>query len=216
MPTITDWLMVAITLVYVVATIAIWYANNKSVKEARNQIVESQRQFEETQRLQVMPSFQFSVYRAGSDLVLPAASLLLASDENGANGFCPFSKIELSIRNVGFGPAKDIFYHWFDTINTFDRGLFPIHSLCSQEDDSVRIDIAISESVYKKNPCNQYNPSIILHYKDLLGNDYMQEIHLTFCTFDEDECLNTSALQFKSFSVGSATFLPTAKEPLQE
>ena len=32
MPLITDWLMVAITAVYVCATIAIWIANKKSAE----------------------------------------------------------------------------------------------------------------------------------------------------------------------------------------
>lgn len=29
---VTDWLMVVITAIYVVATIAIWFANNKSAR----------------------------------------------------------------------------------------------------------------------------------------------------------------------------------------
>ena len=40
MPTITDWLMVIITLVYVVATVFICIANIKSAKAAREQTEE--------------------------------------------------------------------------------------------------------------------------------------------------------------------------------
>ena len=45
MPTITDWLMVIITLVYVVATVFICIANIKSAKAAREQTEEMKKQF---------------------------------------------------------------------------------------------------------------------------------------------------------------------------
>ena len=40
MPMITDWLMVGITAVYVVATIIISYANIKSANATREQLTE--------------------------------------------------------------------------------------------------------------------------------------------------------------------------------
>lgn len=46
----TDWLMVVITGIYVIATIFICKANFKSAKETRAQTVELQRQFEEMNR----------------------------------------------------------------------------------------------------------------------------------------------------------------------
>ena len=46
----TDWLMVIITAVYVVATIAICVANFKSAKASKEQLEESKRQFEESQK----------------------------------------------------------------------------------------------------------------------------------------------------------------------
>ena len=52
MPTVTDWLMVGITLVYVVATIFICIFNGRSAKATREQVAESQRQFDETKRLE--------------------------------------------------------------------------------------------------------------------------------------------------------------------
>lgn len=50
MPTVTDWLMVAITVVYVIATIAICMANIKSAKASKEQLAESKRQFDENNR----------------------------------------------------------------------------------------------------------------------------------------------------------------------
>lgn len=51
-PSITDWLMVIITLVYVVATILICVFNGKSAKTAREQIEEAQKQQSQNMALQ--------------------------------------------------------------------------------------------------------------------------------------------------------------------
>lgn len=45
MPTITDWLMVIITAIYVIATVVICIANLKSAKAAREQTEEMKKQF---------------------------------------------------------------------------------------------------------------------------------------------------------------------------
>ena len=58
MPTITDWLMVIITFVYVVATIMICIFNGRSAKATREQVLESQRQFDESKRLEYRPYFE--------------------------------------------------------------------------------------------------------------------------------------------------------------
>ena len=58
MPTITDWLMVIITFVYVAATILICIFNGRSAKATQEQVAESQRQFDESKRLEFLPFFQ--------------------------------------------------------------------------------------------------------------------------------------------------------------
>ena len=58
MSTITDWLMVVITAVYVIATIFICRANIKSAKATKEQIVESKRQFDETNRPFITVTFE--------------------------------------------------------------------------------------------------------------------------------------------------------------
>lgn len=63
MPTITDWLMVAITAVYVIATIAICWANIKSAKATREQLEESKRQFDENNRAFITVTFE--IIRSG-------------------------------------------------------------------------------------------------------------------------------------------------------
>ena len=68
MSTITDWLMVGITGIYVIATIFICVFNGRSAKATREQIAESKRQFEETKRLEYMPCFEihFDQIEAGT------------------------------------------------------------------------------------------------------------------------------------------------------
>lgn len=50
MSSITDWLMVGITAVYVIATIFICRANIKSAEETRKQTAEMKREFDESNR----------------------------------------------------------------------------------------------------------------------------------------------------------------------
>lgn len=59
MPTITDWLMVAITLVYVIATILICIFNFRSAKATREQVAEAKRQFEEENKAYITYSFLY-------------------------------------------------------------------------------------------------------------------------------------------------------------
>lgn len=50
---LTDWIMIAITLVYVVATIFIWRANQKSAKMAEKQIDESRKALQKSIDMQL-------------------------------------------------------------------------------------------------------------------------------------------------------------------
>ena len=60
MPTITDWLMVIITGIYVVAKIAICWANIKSSKATREQVEESKKQYEDEHRAYITAEFIYS------------------------------------------------------------------------------------------------------------------------------------------------------------
>lgn len=57
MPTITDWLMVIITLVYAVATIFIYRANIKSAKASKEELAEMKRQYAEENRPRIEVEF---------------------------------------------------------------------------------------------------------------------------------------------------------------
>lgn len=57
MPTITDWLMVIITLVYVIATIFICWANIKSAEASKEELAEMKRQYAEENRPHIEVEF---------------------------------------------------------------------------------------------------------------------------------------------------------------
>lgn len=57
MPTITDWLMVCITLIYVVATILICWANFTSAKASKEELAEMKRQYAEENRPRIEVEF---------------------------------------------------------------------------------------------------------------------------------------------------------------
>lgn len=59
MSSITDWLMVIITGIYMFATIAIFVANLISSKTAKNQLEQTRRQFEEENRPNIETEFHF-------------------------------------------------------------------------------------------------------------------------------------------------------------
>ena len=63
MPPITDWLMVGITAVYVIATIVICCANLEAASATREQLAESKRQFDEDNRAAV--TVTFDIIRSG-------------------------------------------------------------------------------------------------------------------------------------------------------
>lgn len=57
MPLITDWLMIVITFVYVVATIFICWANIKSAKASKEELTEMKRQYAEENRPRIEIEF---------------------------------------------------------------------------------------------------------------------------------------------------------------
>ena len=68
MPTITDWIMVVITAVYVIATIFICYFNGKSASAACNQIKEAQEQLKESQHQQ-QQNTGIQLYQLRKDII---------------------------------------------------------------------------------------------------------------------------------------------------
>lgn len=192
MPTITDWLMVGITAVYVVATIIISCANIKSANATRDQLTESKRQYEDKKRLEIMPYIQFEQTKDNANHEL---NLVLDSGDELTGEYI----LLVRMKNIGNGTAKDIAYtyQWNNGANTHDRGAFPVQALSSSENQTIKV--VFSHTVEKR---AERSACFVLRYRDLLENAYTQKLILRFSR-------NSSAtLKLVEFTTSSPVLTP--------
>ena len=192
MPTITDWLMVGITAVYVVATIFISCANIKSANATRDQLTESKRQYEDKKRLEIMPYIQFEQTKDNANHEL---NLVLDSGDKLTGEYI----LLVRMKNIGNGTAKDIAYtyQWNNGTNTNDRGAFPVQALSSGESQTIKVsfDHTVEERA-------EQSACFVLRYRDLLENAYTQKLNLRFTR-------NSSAiLKLVEFTTSSPVLTP--------
>lgn len=118
---ITDWLMVAITAVYVVATILICRANIKSAEATREQVAEAKRQYEEEHRAYI--SYEFIYERRTfygmrftnhGRRIATNVKILLKEDFIDSLDETAFRKNLLELKNrefvLGIGQSYDIYF----------------------------------------------------------------------------------------------------------
>lgn len=158
-----------ITVVYVIATIFICFANIKSAKATRDQIAESQRQFNENRRLDIMPYLQFE--NTNQPSVDYKMGVILSEDDHNAGEY----HLSLRVKNIGRGTAKDIEYIWTNFTKTYSQKPFAIKAL--QNGDACYLQITFSRPRVLKEITVA---NIELHYKDLLENEYSQKIEFEF------------------------------------
>ena len=158
-----------ITVVYVIATIFICVANIKSAKATRDQIAESQRQFNENRRLDIMPYLQFeTTNQPGVDDKL---ALILSENDHNAGEYL----LNLRVKNIGRGTAKDIEYIWTNFTNTYSKRPFKIKALQDGDERFLQMSFACPRALDDVTKAN-----IELYYKDLLENTYSQKIEFEF------------------------------------
>ena len=173
MPLITDWLTVIITAVYVVATIFICIYNGKSAKAAREQLAESQRQFEENlknsnekERRKVQPYL-----------------MLTAVNVDGI-----YNRFLLSFVNYGDGSAKEIKYITNEDeqfLVLYQKDKFykavissPISKSYLRKEQTMEFGVAILEE--NKNGNLLFEVKFKISFKDLLDNEYEQEFFFNY------------------------------------
>lgn len=120
MPTITDWLMVIITLVYVIATIFICAANVKSAKAAREQTEEMKKQFSAINRPNVSAEIvylkrMFWVLRFVNNGNQVSYSTKIILDEEFINSVDddykgPLKELKNKVCTLGVNQHYDIFF----------------------------------------------------------------------------------------------------------
>lgn len=178
MPNITDWLMVIITLVYVVATIFICRANLNSAKASHDQLEESKRQFRESKRLELMPYLHLSV-EEDTDIAWNCDYNITLSGGNSQKHCTEKtpSPEKIVVRNIGLGNAKEISLSWKKPEGTIKKENLPFSTLMVGETKKIAVFFWIEHSE-KESVHEEANLSF--NYSDLLNNHYEQVLTVTF------------------------------------
>lgn len=163
-----------VTTIYAVITVFILRANKRSADASFSQIEESKRQFEETQRLEIMPYLQFESVGG-----LPTTSNELKLSLVNGNSPQKKSKDEdflLQVKNIGHGTATAIKCAWENCSKHYP---FPITALQNGDAQSFRAWGLFPNEIFTEDK----KAILRLFYCDLLRNQYEQKIELTF-TYD--------------------------------
>ena len=177
MPTITDWLMVGITLVYVIATIAIWFANHKSARATEKQLIESKRQFDEAKRLEHMPYMQvsFGEWKTSDERGSYFPNMWLNINRT-ADNHASSSGMSIDVTNIGLGLAVNIKSKWISAGIEQEQHL---SASLLKRGECCNSTFIISAAIPEKEP--QYaDTSLIICFDDFLGNHYEQTVDISF------------------------------------
>lgn len=180
MQSITDWLMVGITFIYVIATIAIWMANNKSAEATREQLNESKRQFEESKRLETMPFLQL-------EIPIEQTSPLFEIELDLCDGDATDTLYKIvKLKNLGNGTATNITYLWeYNTVAKTLHDYQQINPIMAGDSYNFQLTFNIDKAIEGAS-----NGALIWQFDDLLGNSYVQEVLLEFYEGDLVCCDN--------------------------
>lgn len=179
--------MVLITLVYVIATIAIWKANSKSAKiakeqlaEAKKQLKKSEEQFIESKRLECLPFLQIEI--PNHDLPNPQIIIDLPLGENDPS---EYSYTIVSVKNVGYGSATSIRYLWdYPGCKSIICEILPINAIMQNDMYFLQLTFAYNEEKPVEKAIFEWE------YEDLIGNTYCQKAIFYFNNGDLERCEN--------------------------
>lgn len=175
---LSDWIMVIITGIYMIATIAIFVANLITANSSKRQLKESQEQFEESSRLACIPYLQVETARSETAdfiLVLPPS---IDGDRETAR--LPIESPKIIIKNVGSGSATNMYYGFSHDDSKEETGTFPINAI--MKGDQYSFLCVIPKEISKA--------TLKLFYTDFIGNEYNQRINLEFTNNDLSLCDN--------------------------
>lgn len=162
---ITDWIMVIITAIYVIATIFICVANFKAANASKEQLQASERQFEEMRRLDSMPYLQFE--RVSSDKC--NFEITLQMNENESDDTFSYNET-FKLCNLGKGSAKDIIFTWENKkLGICNVDYPPINAIMTGHEYIVEIWF---DNCMKQTGIYVYK--MTLQYNDMLDNTYEQ------------------------------------------
>lgn len=178
----TEWLMIIITAIYVVATILICIANFKSAKATREQVDETRKQHEETLRLQTMPYLQVILSDGLVDENDKPQTPYMILDVNDTNGNSKVNAVRrISIKNIGLGIAHQIKFAWNPTDKKSNN--VPDKDVIIPPQAQWGINVLLSAEKPTSDKLTDRKVSkcaFEIEYDDLLGNTYQQNGEVIF------------------------------------
>lgn len=182
MPIITDWLMVIITGIYVIATIIICFANLRSAKATREQLSEMKREHDEDVRLNIMPYLEvnFNEFDEKKHKFSPTVYTFSNIHEEKLPPGYTYTTSYLNLKNVGMNLATLISLEvQYANINekrylsgiTIHSGVENHIMVLSEVPPSDLCDASLNDLKFAK---------ITLRFDDIRGNHYLQTVNLAF------------------------------------
>lgn len=180
----TDWPMVIVTIIYVIATLCIMKANQNAAKAAsaqldaskeqlaaaKEQLDISKEQYEDSKRLEYMPILQMRLSHDEDD---PHEAEYIDICPREAEVSSTTSQF-FELKNVGNGTAINITFTWkFVDLGFSDTEFLPACAI--MQGDSYKINLSCDMD---KNLPKSSTLSLEFEYCDLLGNPYEQRIFL--------------------------------------
>ena len=179
-----DWAMVGITIVYVIATIILcainWHSNNLTKKQTED----SNKQYEERKRLEIMPYFTLECKEYHNPFYCPNFIVIY---DKFAYEWCNMREFTVVVENIGLGPAKNLEYFFaFDT----DEISFDIYP---RRGESVPATFNVGEKKefgyhvttpgwgeFIKYDIRNLKLIVGITYEDLLSNKYSQQVEIDY------------------------------------
>ncbi len=182
-------LMVIITFVYVVATVAICWANIKSAIATRDQLAESKKQYNETKRLENMPCCYLNAEEKRNGLFESVELTEKITGDIISKGF------EFEIENIGKGIAKDTrILISTNLIKLKEIAAFPFVPIqkSAHEERLIPLLFFADKGGFKN---GKLFATLIVQYNDLLNNAYKQSVNLVFSIDGKDMILELKSIQ---------------------
>ena len=178
-PSITDWIMVVITAIYVVATILIFHTNKKStqaaekqIEQANEQLKESERQFMESQRLSCIPFLQLELedktHNGSFEIVLFPDCF---NPKTGSYEVSGGDSFYFWLKNIGNGSATNLIYTWTYLDGDSKTNVMPINGLMNRNSFPVAFYVDSQKRI---------EGTLEWGFSDMIGNEYSQKVNLSF------------------------------------
>lgn len=165
----TDWLMVIITAIYVIATIAIWRANMQSANATKAQLAESEREYEEKKRLEMMPCFDIEVNKwteAGPGICIELT--------DKSTGIVASLFYKVCIDNVSNGLALNV--KCITSTSVLGEKEMVIFPIIPAHGNRIVNTLFLADEGYLEK--EGLPISFLMSYDDILNNHYTQKIEL--------------------------------------